>query len=128
MTGGKPRVGPSSSGDGASFADLAEDMEDLEPLEPGPRPPPARHGSRFRDPAKAGPAAGEAAPAPRDALHFPDPDQPLLGRRSRVRERELTRLRRGNLACEITIDLHGEDLPSARRRVLDELGQATPAC
>ncbi len=126
MTDSKPPNNPPPPKKGSSFADLAAKIDGLEPLEPGPRSAPPPGETHPRDPARPGlgasPDAGSAEP-----LHFPDPDQPLLGRRSWLRDRELRRLRQGQIPVDLTLDLHGEDLASARGRVIAQLAAAARA-
>jgi DNA-nicking Smr family endonuclease len=122
MAGGSRR-GSSSSGDPPSFADLADQIDDLEPLDPGPGTPPQATRPPPGDPAKpqASPGAGGAG------LHFPNPDEPLLGWTPGVRRRTLNALKRGHLEFQGKIDLHGRDLSSARRKVLKALPRAQKA-
>lgn len=121
--GGRSRGGSSSSGDPPSFADLADQIDDLEPLDPGPRTP-----AQAAHPPEGDPAKPQAAPGAEDAgLHFPNPDEPLLGWTPGVRKRTLNALKRGKVEVEERIDLHGEDLSSARRRVLEALPRARQA-
>ena len=120
MTGAGGKDGSDSSGKSPSFADLAGDIDALEPLAPGPRVAPEISEPGGRDPVEAPKPSGHE-------LYFPDPDEPLLGRRSSIRQREFTRLRRGNLPYRVKIDLHGDKLPSARLRVREELIAAADA-
>ena len=126
MTDAKPRDDAPPPKEGSSFADLAAEIDDLEPLEPGPRTARSPGETRPRDPARPGPDAS-SDPGSGEGLHFPDPDQPLLGRRSWMRDRDLRRLRRGQVPFDLTLDLHGEDLASARRRVIDQLAASAEA-
>ena len=106
MTGGGGKDGSDSSGETPSFADLAHEIDALEPLAPGPRTAPGI-------PEPGGQDADPTPTPPGHALHFPNPDEPLLGRHSSIRQREFARLRRGNLRYRLKIDLHGEKLPSS---------------
>jgi DNA-nicking Smr family endonuclease len=114
LTGAGGKGGSDSSGKSPSFADLADEIDALEPLAPGPRVAPGIPEPGGRDGVEAPQTSGRE-------LYFPDPDEPLLARRSSIRQREFTRLRRGNLPYRVKIDLHGDKLPSARRRVREEL-------
>jgi len=120
MMGGGGQGGSDSSGKTPSFAELADEIDALEPLAPGPRTAPGI-------PEPGGQDADETPTPSGHALYFPNPDEPLLGRHSSIRLREFARLRRGNLRYRLKIDLHGEKLPSARRRVREELIAAANA-
>lgn len=128
MTGSKPRDDAPPPKEGSSFADLAAEIDDLEPLEPGPKKAHPLGETRRRDSARPDPDpdAGQGT-GREEPLHFPDPDQPLLGRRSWVRDRELRRLRKGQIPFDLTLDLHGQDLASARGRVIARLTAAARA-
>lgn len=126
MTDSKPPNDARPPKKSSSFADLASEIDGLEPLESGPRSAPPPGETRPRDPARPGRGASPGA-GPAEPLHFPDPDQPLLGRRSWLRDRELRRLRQGQIPVDLTLDLHGEDLASARRRVIDQLAASAEA-
>ena len=126
MTDAKRRGDAPPPKEGSSFADLAAEIDDLEPLEPGPRTARPAGENRPRDSARPGPDASPD-PGSGEGLHFPDPDQPLLGRRSWIRDRDLRRLRRGQIPFDLTLDLHGDDLASARRRVIEQLAASAEA-
>ena len=120
MVTGKKQA-PDAPGNSESFADLAGEIDDLEPLEPGARKTPAIPKAAQQE------RAGASAAATTSGLHFPDPDEPLLAWHSSIRQPTLKKLRRGSIPQQTRIDLHGETLDSARRRVFEELLAAARA-
>ena len=121
MVTGKKQA-PDAPGNSESFADLAGEIDDLEPLEPGARKTPTIPKAPQQERAGASAAATTTS-----GLHFPDPDEPLLAWHSSIRQPTLKKLRRGSIRQQTRIDLHGETLDSARRRVFEELLAAARA-
>ncbi len=121
MATGKKQA-PDAPGNSESFADLAGEIDDLEPLEPGARKTPTIPKAPQQERAGASAAATTTS-----GLHFPDPDEPLLAWHSSIRQPMLKKLRRGSIPQQTRIDLHGETLDSARRRVFEELLAAARA-
>ncbi len=106
------KSGKGGAGD-ERFADVADALGGVKPIEGGKRV--------ARNPQAAAPKRPGAA-APR--FERPDPDEPLLGRRSDTGPDVLARLARGEPAPTSSIDLHRLDRAGAERALTNAIETA----